>query len=62
MKILMIALFDTKSCGPTEVLKKIIPELKKQSCIVAVYSPYKYDSSKKKLVLCDGRCTSSFDL
>ena len=49
MKILMIALFDTKACGPTEVIKKIVPELIKLGNSVDILSPYSFDKEKAEL-------------
>lgn len=49
MKILMVALFDVRSCGPTEVIKKIVPELTKNGNEVDVFSPYEYNIEKEQL-------------
>lgn len=49
MKILMIALFAVRSCGPTEVIKKVVPELISLGHNVDVLSPYAYDKEKEDL-------------
>ncbi len=49
MKVLMIALFTVRSCGPTEVIRKIVPELISLGNKVDILSPYAYDKEKDDL-------------
>lgn len=49
MRILMVSLFAVKSCGPTEVIKKVVPELIKKGNSVDIFSPYIYTQEKEKL-------------
>ena len=49
MKILMIARFGVRSCGPTEVIKCIVPELIKRGHQVDILSPYPFDKEKECL-------------
>ena len=45
----MVALFSVRSCGPTEVIKKIVPELIGLGHTIDVLSPYAYDKEKEEL-------------
>lgn len=49
MKILYIALFDVNSCGPTSVMKSLIPHLISYGNEVDIFSPYPYSKDKEKL-------------
>ena len=49
MKILEVQIFDTKSCGPTSVMKQIAPRIIRQGHIVDVFSVRKYSSDREKL-------------
>lgn len=48
MKILEVQIFDTKSCGPTSVMKQIIPRLNVKH-FVDVFSVRNYSSDKEEL-------------
>lgn len=49
MKILQVQIFDTKSCGPTEVMKQIIRRLNNSDVKMDVFSVRKYSNDKELL-------------